>query len=407
MRQPAAIALCLGLSLLGCTGTPASPPTRPTGTPSASPTTPASTTPTPATPTQTPEPVPATSYRRPVAGVPLPDGFVPEVLAAGERPPQFVVVSFDGGGRHDMWEQWLALGERVPFRFTVFLSGVYLLSDRTRQAYDPPGYPPGTSDIGWRSARRLPVEIADVNRAVAAGGEIGTHFNGHFCSGSSDRPGGNTWSSTAWDAELTQFFSLLRDYRRNNPDQDLPALAVTADDVLGDRTPCLEGRPDVLYPVLDRHHLTYDSTFTRPGLTWPTQDPGTGIWRFGMYTFPVHGTLPDGRRRLPVTSMDYNYFYVQRRAADASRAEAARDSAQVLATYQDMYRTALDGNRAPLVLGNHFEDWNHGAYSDALATFVTQVCGRPETRCVPFRDVVAWLQVQPPSVLASLDHLRG
>jgi hypothetical protein len=339
--------------------------------------------------------------------VPLPDGFVPEVLEAGSRPPQFVVVSFDGGGWDEKWDSWLALGGRVPFRFTVFLSGPYLLSSRTRTAYHPPGRPPGTADIRWRSAVDLPVEIGNLNRAVAAGDEIGTHFNGHFCAGSATGAGGGSWGTSSWNGELTQFFGLLRDYRRNNPGRDLPPLAVAGTDILGSRTPCLEGRPSTLYPVLARHGLSYDSSFTRPGISWPSRDPRTGIWRFGMHLFPVHGTLPDGRRGLPVTTMDYNYWYAQRRARHASPAQAARDSAQVLATYLDLYRSASDGARAPLVLGNHFEDWNHDAYSTALARFLTQVCSRPGTRCVPFRDVIAWMQVQPPAVLTALQHARS
>lgn len=102
----------------------------------------------------------------------------PRPLAPGERPPQFVVVSFDGVGWHAMWQHWLAIGERVPFRFTGFLSGTYLLSDRTRAAYHPPYYPAGTSAIAWNPVADLPDEIRDLNRALAAGDEIGTHFNG-------------------------------------------------------------------------------------------------------------------------------------------------------------------------------------------------------------------------------------
>jgi hypothetical protein len=33
---------------------------------------------------------------------------------------------------------------------------------------------------------------------------------------------------------------------------------------------------------------------------------------------------------------------------------------------------------------------------------VLHTCGRPETECVPFRDLVAWLDVQRPATLARL-----
>ena len=77
----------------------------------------------------------------------------------------------------------------------------------------------------------------------------------------------------------------------------------------------------------------------------------------------------------------------------------------MLATYHDMYNATYNGNRAPLVLGNHFNAWNNGAYGDALSTFVLENCGQPETQCVPFSDVVAWLEAQRPRVLARLQAL--
>jgi hypothetical protein len=75
---------------------------------------------------------------------------------------------------------------------------------------------------------------------------------------------------------------------------------------------------------------------------------------------------------------------------------------QVQATYQDMYNAAINGNRAPLVLGNHFNAWNNNAYETALTNFVVANCGQPETQCVPFQDVLAWMSVQDPARLAQL-----
>jgi hypothetical protein len=339
---------------------------------------------------------PVATFARPRAGLPLPDGFVPTRLRPGQRPPQFVVVSFDGVGWHQEWQHWMAVARRVPFRFTGFLSGTYLLSDATRDRYHPPYYPPGTSEIGWGTPADLPVEIADLNRAVAAGMEVGTHFNGHFCATAGLPSGGNTWSTHDWDVELDQFFHLLRDYRTDNALAASIELRVHAGDVTGDRTPCLEGHPAALYPALAVHDFAYDASFTRPALTWPTRDRRSGLWQIGMTTFPLHGTDH------PVTTMDYNYFFTQRGGVDGTLAQARADQRQVRATYDDLYRRSWHGNRAPVVLGNHFNDWNHGAYVDALTSFVLHTCGRPETECVPFRDLVAWLDVQRPATLARL-----
>jgi hypothetical protein len=120
-----------------------------------------------------------------------------------------------------------------------------------------------------------------------------------------------------------------------------------------------------------------------------------------MTTFPLHGTDH------PVTTMDYNYFFTQRAGVDGTPAQARADGRQVLATYDDLYRRSLRGNRAPVILGNHFNDWNHDAYRDALTSFVLHTCARAHTACVPFRDLVAWLEVQRPATLARLNEGAG
>ena len=387
----------MGLSDVAVVGSPDAAPSAPTTPATTSPSTPPST---PPSTSATTAPTTAT-FDQPRAGVPLPDGFVPQRLKPGQRPPQFVVVSFDGVGWHEMWQHWMAIAHRVPFRFTGFLSGTYLLSDRTRDRYHPPYYPPGTSEIGWGTPGDVPVEIGDLDRAVADGMEIGTHFNGHFCASAGLPSGGNTWTTRDWDTELDQFFHLLRDYRRDNALPGSTHLDVAAGDITGSRTPCLEGRPAALYPALAAHGFTYDASFTRPALTWPTRDPGTGLWQLGMTIFPLHGT---GH---PVTTMDYNYFFTQRGAVDGTLAQARADEQQVLATYDDLYRASFRGNRAPVILGNHFNDWNHSAYLNALSSFVLRTCGRADTECVPFRDLVAWLDVQRPATLDRLNAGAG
>jgi hypothetical protein len=307
-----------------------------------------------------------------------------------------VVVSFDGASWHQEWLHWMAVAQQVPFRFTAFLSGTYLLSYATRDAYHPPHHPPGTSELGWGTPDDVRVEIADLNHALAAGMEVGTHFNGHFCASQGLPSGGDTWTTHDWDVELDQFFRLVRDYRSDNHLPGSVRLELISGDVTGERTPCLEGRPEALYPALVDHGFAYDASFTRPALTWPTRDRRTGLWQIGMTAFPLHGT------GTPVTTMDYNYFFTQRSAVDGTPAQAHADEAQVLATYDDLYRTSYDGNRAPMILGNHFNTWNHDAYVDALTSFLLEHCAAPDTRCVPFRDLVAWLEVQRPGTLGRL-----
>ena len=81
-----------------------------------------------------------------------------------------------------------------------------------------------------------------------------------------------------------------------------------------------------------------------------------------MPTFPINGT---GKKQI---MMDYNFYFTQRSASSAgvTPEQSAADSAQVKATYDDMYNATFNGNRAPLILGNHFNEWNNNAYETAL-----------------------------------------
>jgi len=345
-----------------------------------------------------PSPTPAQSGDGTVTeGVAMPSGFVPKKLQPGEKPPQFIIVSFDGVGWHEKWQHWFDVGKQVPFHFTGFLSGTYMLSDETKMAYQGPGHSRGKSSISWNSAADLPIEIQDLNRAYAEGNEIGTHFNGHFCAGA--EPSGNQWTTADWNNELDQFYSMIANVKANNPGVQMPDLAFDAkQEVRGERTPCLEGKAEELFPALVDHGITYDSSFTKTGISWPKQSQQYKIWQFGMATFPINGT---GKQQI---TMDYNFYYTQRQASSdgVTQAQSAADSEQVYQTYNDMFNATWNGNRAPLVLGNHFNAWNNNAYENALTKFVLNKCGQEGVECVPFRDVLAWMSVQDPDRLAQL-----
>lgn len=320
--------------------------------------------------------------------------FTPRRLAPGERPPQFVIVSFDGAGSHEKWRYWRQVADRAHLRFTGFLSGIYLVDKAHRSAYHGPGHRPGAASIGFPDTEEVPVLVDDLNTAWREGHEIGTHFNGHFCAGAGRS--GAQWSSAEWSSELRQFFGFVRDYRTINGAPGWPALIVPPESITGGRTPCLEGDPAQLMPALRSFGFDYDSSGVRTGLAWPTRNQ-YGIWEFPMAYVPMPGR-PGG-----VVSMDYN-FWVKQTGNPPTTGNSAADSAQVLRTYRQMYQAAYTGNRAPLVLGNHFNSWNNNAYTQALTRFVTETCTRPDTYCVPYRDVIGWMRAQDPQVLSELQR---
>lgn len=278
-----------------------------------------------------------------------------------------------------------------------------------QEKYDGPGdgphHGPGQASISFSEPADLPVEIADLNDAVKRGDEIGSHFNGHFCQ--DNPPGADQWNTGDWNNELDQFFALIKNVDVNNG--ITAKLNLPAAEIKGERTPCLEGTQDGLYPALQAHGMTYDTSFTRNGLYWPTQTTkymtgGYKIWQLGMSQFPIEEPVLDYPSHHKQITMDFNYYYSQRHSSSVgiSADQSAKDSAQVLATYNTMFDAVHSGNRAPMILGNHFEAWNNNAYTKALGSFVLAKCGQPDVKCLPFRDLIAWMNAQDPAVLAQL-----
>jgi hypothetical protein len=70
------------------------------------------------------------------------------------------------------------------------------------------------------------------------------------------------------------------------------------------------------------------------------------------------------------------------------------------------FQRAYDGNRAPLIIGNHFESWNGGTYMRAVEEVIETVCTKEEVRCVSFRQLVDWLDAQDPATLEKLRTLK-
>ena len=127
----------------------------------------------------------------------------------------------------------------------------------------------------------------------------------------------------------------------------------------------------------------------------------SGIWDLPLQQVPFPG------HSFEVLSMDYNMLANQ--SVNSTKAPAynypgwRKQSAQAyIAGFQRAYET----NRAPLFIGNHFEQWNGGIYMDAAEEALRQIAGRPEVRLVSFRQFTDWLDVQDPAILALLRTLE-
>src|SRR5947208_9407047 len=296
------------------------------------------------------------------------------------RPPQFVVVSFDGSGGIRLWPYWRAVARRAGAHFTFFVSGVYLVPDTKRLRYRAPRHRAGESDIwfarpdlGHSSVGVVKLTLAQIAAGYREGNEIATHFNGHFCE---PYPGNvDSWDARDWSSELNQFLGFLF--------HDPAALPFGPDEVVGERTPCLQGKLPVLYRVLARRGFCYDASAIAPLGAWPRRR--LGIWSVPLLEvpFPVH--------TYRVIAMDYNLFANQTGGVSGPASLAPQIEAETYRTLLHAFRISYRGNRAPFVYGSHFETWNHGAYNRALRRFLLATCGLPDVRCVSYRELVDWL----------------
>ncbi|MEW2253019.1 hypothetical protein AB0907_37565 [Streptomyces sp. NPDC006975] len=326
----------------------------------------------------------------------------PQPLEPGQEPPQFVVFSWDGAGEvgNGLFPRFLDLAKEHGASMTFFLSGLYLLPESKKRLYDPPNNPRGASDIGYLTDAHVRSTLENVRRAWLEGHEIGTHFNGHFCSGHGTVA---HWTPQQWRSEIDQAKSFVKQWKTNTGWSDLPPLPFDYDkELVGGRTPCLLGQ-DNLLPTARALGWRYDASSPGGRQTWPKKRQG--IWDLPLQQIPFPG------RRFEVLSMDYNMLANQ--SVNSTKAPAhnypgwRQQSAQA---YISGFQRAYETNRAPFFIGNHFEQWNGGIYMDAVEEAFKHIAREKEkgadVRLVSFRQFVDWMDVQKPEVLAKLRTLE-
>ncbi|MFJ8645588.1 hypothetical protein ACIRNI_05640 [Streptomyces sp. NPDC093546] len=320
----------------------------------------------------------------------------PERLKPGQRPPQFVVFSWDGAGEDSqkLFSHFRKVGKKYGATMTYFLSGVYLLPEEKAALYQPPGHAPGRSDIGFNDREGIRDTVRQLRGAWQEGNEIGTHFNGHFCGPES---GVGTWSVTDWKSEIAQAKAFVKNWKTNaglTAEQPLPF--DYDKELIGARTPCLEGRENFVRAASELG-WRYDTSGINNQM-WPEKEHG--LWDLGLQMIPVPG------RQFETLSMDYNFMVNQSGTAKGAPSMHDYWGDQFRDGMIQAFDRAYHGNRAPLIIGNHFESWNGGTYMRAVEETIAQVCVRAEVRCVSFRQLADWLDAQDPAVLAKMRTLK-
>ncbi|MGZ2358207.1 hypothetical protein LRE75_16135 [Streptomyces sp. 372A] len=322
----------------------------------------------------------------------------PVPLEPGQKPPQFVIFSWDGAGEvgNGLFPRFLELAREHDASMTFFLSGLYLLPESKKTLYRPPNNPVGASDIGYLTDGHLKETLKNVRQAWLDGHEIGTHFNGHFCAGSGSVA---NWTPAQWQSEIDQAISFVTQWRTNtgwDGEESLPF--DYRKELVGGRTPCLLGQ-DNLLPTAKKLGWRYDASSPGGTQVWPVK-------RQGVWDLPLQG-IPFPGHTFEVLSMDYNILANQ--SQNSTRGMPSRYPGwreQATQSYLSGFKRAYETNRAPFYIGNHFEEWNGGIYMDAVEETLKHIAGKPDVRLVSFRQFVDWLDVQDPAVLAKLRTLQ-
>lgn len=160
-------------------------------------------------------------------------------LKKGEKPPQFVVFSWDGAlaGDDNLFQHYREMAKKYDAHMTFFLTGIYLLPKEKRDLYDPPQHDKGAAAISYPTDEHVRTTLEQLGKAWKEGNEIGTHFNGHFCG----EKGGNDWSVAEWKQEIKEFNSFVANWKTNTGDTDLDPLPFSVDAIKGGRA--LPGGP--------------------------------------------------------------------------------------------------------------------------------------------------------------------
>ncbi|MEU0128229.1 hypothetical protein [Streptomyces sp. NPDC006289] len=318
-------------------------------------------------------------------------------LKPGQKPPQFVVFSWDGAGEDSqkLFSHFRAVARKYDARMTYFLSGVYLLPEEKKALYDPPQHSAGRSDIGFNDTEGIRNTLTELRAAWLDGNEIGTHFNGHFCGPDG---GVGTWSVEEWRSEINQAKSFVKSWKTNAPDLKAEApLPFDYDrELVGARTPCLEGQKNMVAAARTMG-FRYDSSGIG-NQVWPAKKDG--LWDLPLQLVPVPG------RAFETLSMDYNFMFNQSGKTQGDPDQHAYWGNQMRDGLLQAFDRAYNGNRAPLIIGNHFESWNGGTYMRAIEETVKTVCTQRDVQCVSFRQLADWLDAQDPATLAKLGTLK-
>ncbi|WP_420959714.1 polysaccharide deacetylase [Brucella sp. IR073] len=292
--------------------------------------------------------------------------------AEGEkRPPQYVLISFDGAHDNRLWRRSMELGQKAGARFTYFLSCVFLIQRADRARYHPPGMAAGRSNVGFAFTKEEIAErLGNIWTAHSQGHEIASHGCGHF--------DGTKWSAADWDKEVKAFRSFVADaYSANGiPGEPQGWRELAERGITGFRAPYLATGKQVQQALI-ANGFRYQASGVTRGPELPERK--ADLASFGL---PM---IPEGPSQRPVIAMDYN-LYVRHSGGFEKPSQAQAFEDRTYQAFKAAFEKQYDGSRIPLQLGFHFVEMNAGAYWRALERFAMETCTKPGVQCITYSD---------------------
>jgi len=354
--------------------------------------------------------------------------------AQSARPPQFVMLAFDNCQENQSWQQVSTFLDEMNasapdrLKFTFFLSATGLLTDAAKTRYPNPAHlvredvhterdpsrsafperaralqsgrgfaGSGRANIAFGgSAAEVLERIGHINALHMRGNEIASHAVGHF--------NGAKWNRSMWLHEMRAYNDIIDRTSELNGFSGAQAqraqLRFKSSEIAGFRAPYLAG-PLALIETLTGLKYRYDTSDTNQGgdpRTWPKRyrtQSGVGPWNFGLGFIHVPEIVDSRGRPLKIPAMDYNFCFRQDSGCPekypAALQGVERDAHNMLVAYLNYFVTNYNGNRAPVHIGHHFQQYRGGHYNKSLMRFARIVCSLPEVRCTTYSELANFM----------------
>lgn len=324
-----------------------------------------------------------------VIGAALPNGNAFADSYANASKPQYVLISFDGAGPLPQWGRSLALGTKTGARFTYFLSCVNALPRALSENYRTPDGHVGKSNVGFGGSKaEVEARLLSIWRAASTGHEIANHACGHF--------DGKDWSKADWLAEFNAFDKIMANafsaIGSSREPQGWKTFVGTR--IKGFRAPYLSVNK-ALYEALATHGFSYDASGTEREISAPRAG------RLAKFALPFIQEGPAQRR---IIAMDYNMF-VRHSGGFERRGQSGEFEERSYQAFRQAFERQYEGPRKPLQIGMHFTLMNGGAYWRAIERLATDVCSKPDVRCVSYETYLRETAPVPAGVARA--ELRG